>query len=243
MTSDTTKRVLNTFSARSAGYDNESSWVSDLDLITPLLGEPTGSGRMLDLCSGTCKVALYGKAVGWKAIACDLSLEMLRRCPDSDLPRLVCDAIILPFANSSFELVTMRQALHYLNLGSALREMKRVSSNKVTLGHITLEREEDEPIWREYFSIASPGRVHIFQPGHVASLLEKHGMKVIREEVLHTSDDFCGPVAHLATTQIYRLTQWIESVPKWFRERYKITPSTNMSYQYSHRWEFVTALV
>jgi SAM-dependent methyltransferase len=241
MTDGLEGKVLETFATRSANYDNESSWVGDLNLITPLLGDPIAGGRMLDLCSGTCKVALHAKTLGWKAFACDLSFKMLRQCPDSLLPRVVCDATCLPFRNSSFELVTMRQGLQYLNLALALRELKRIASKRVALGHITLESEEDEPIWREYFSIASPRRIHIFRPDQIASLLERSGVKVVSQEITHTRDSFSGPIAHLGTTQILRLNEWIRSVPGWFVDRYQITPHGKMDYQYSHRWEFVTA--
>jgi hypothetical protein len=237
------KKVLETFNARSSSYDNESSWVGDPCVISPLVNKPMKAGFMLDVCSGTCRVAMYGLALGWNVIASDINLDMLRKCPDSRLPRVVCDATKLPFKDRTFRLVTLRQGLHYLDILQALNELKRVSAFQVSLGHITLESPEDESWWRQYFSIASPGRKHVLPPNQVASLVELSGMKVVSQNVVYTRDRFKGPIRHLKSEEQHRLDELMRHAPAWFLDRYKVTPLGEDDYEYSHRWEFIVATV
>jgi demethylmenaquinone methyltransferase/2-methoxy-6-polyprenyl-1,4-benzoquinol methylase len=86
--------------------------------------------RVLDLAAGTGTSTEPFTAIGAVAVPCDFSLGMLevgkRRRPD--LPFVAGDALRLPFADASFDAVTISFGLRNLNdIDSGLREMLRVT--------------------------------------------------------------------------------------------------------------------
>jgi len=96
-----------------------------LRAVKPLPGE-----QVLDLAAGTGTSTEPFSAAGALAVACDFSLGMLRvgkrRRPT--LPFVAGDALRLPFADESFDAVTISFGLRNLNdVDSGLREMLRVT--------------------------------------------------------------------------------------------------------------------
>jgi demethylmenaquinone methyltransferase / 2-methoxy-6-polyprenyl-1,4-benzoquinol methylase len=86
--------------------------------------------RILDLAAGTGTSAEPFAALGATVVPCDFSLGMLdvgkRRRPD--LPFVAGDALRLPFADQSFDAVTMSFGLRNVaNPDLALRELHRVT--------------------------------------------------------------------------------------------------------------------
>ncbi len=86
--------------------------------------------RVLDLGAGTGTSSLPFAAVGAQVVPCDFSLGMLsegkRRHPQ--LPLTAGDATRLPFADGSFDAVTISFALRNVqDTDAALREMLRVT--------------------------------------------------------------------------------------------------------------------
>ncbi|AXI79012.1 demethylmenaquinone methyltransferase [Peterkaempfera bronchialis] len=86
--------------------------------------------RVLDLGAGTGTSSLPFAAAGARVVPCDFSLGMLtegkRRHPR--LPLTAGDATRLPFANDSFDVVTISFALRNVqDTDAALREMLRVT--------------------------------------------------------------------------------------------------------------------
>lgn len=92
--------------------------------------------RILDICCGTGSVilAFAERHPGSMAIGCDFSHGMLRKAREKNTANRAVfvegDAAALPFAASSFDVVTCSHALYELrgeSRESALREMKRVA--------------------------------------------------------------------------------------------------------------------
>ncbi len=92
--------------------------------------EPQPGDRILDLAAGTGSSTEPFAAVGATAVPCDFSLGMLaqgrRRQPD--LPFTAGDALALPFADGSFDAVTISFGLRNVaDTQTALTELLRVT--------------------------------------------------------------------------------------------------------------------
>jgi demethylmenaquinone methyltransferase / 2-methoxy-6-polyprenyl-1,4-benzoquinol methylase len=95
------------------------------------LAEIRHSDRALDLCCVTGDVALALQAAGAEVIGCDFSEPMLavarKRAAQSNLVFAQADALHLPFAEETFDVVTISYGLRNLaDFEGGLREMLRV---------------------------------------------------------------------------------------------------------------------
>jgi demethylmenaquinone methyltransferase/2-methoxy-6-polyprenyl-1,4-benzoquinol methylase len=86
--------------------------------------------RVLDLAAGTGTSSLPMAAAGAFVVPCDFSLGMLvvGRSRQPALPFVAGDALRLPFADDSFDAVTISFGLRNVsNVGAALTELQRVT--------------------------------------------------------------------------------------------------------------------
>ncbi len=98
--------------------------------------------RVLEICSGTCELALAFSRQNIQTVAVDLAHDMLqlgKRKPSSNnLSCIEADAMMLPFPDKSFNAVVVSLALHHMPEAiqiEVLREMTRLASDRV----VTLE--------------------------------------------------------------------------------------------------------
>lgn len=94
--------------------------------------ELTRSDRVLDLAAGTAVSTAELAADGASVVACDFSLGMLqagrRRGGRAKLPMVAGDALRLPFADETFDAVTISFGLRNVaDVPAALKEMRRVT--------------------------------------------------------------------------------------------------------------------
>lgn len=86
--------------------------------------------RILDIAAGTGTSSVPFADLGAEVIAADFSLGMLRvgRGRQSELPFVAADALALPFADDSFDVVTMSFGLRNVaDVSAALAEFHRVT--------------------------------------------------------------------------------------------------------------------
>jgi demethylmenaquinone methyltransferase/2-methoxy-6-polyprenyl-1,4-benzoquinol methylase len=84
--------------------------------------------RCLDLAAGTAVSSVELAKSGADVIACDFSLGMLREGIGRGVPLVAGDALHLPFADASFDAVTISFGLRNVaDTGAALRELARVT--------------------------------------------------------------------------------------------------------------------
>ncbi|MGV9826339.1 MULTISPECIES: demethylmenaquinone methyltransferase [unclassified Gordonia (in: high G+C Gram-positive bacteria)] len=82
---------------------------------------------VLDLAAGTAVSTVELAASGAHCVAADFSLGMLKAGADRDVPKVAADALALPFADNSFDAVTISFGLRNVNdVPLALSELHRV---------------------------------------------------------------------------------------------------------------------
>ncbi|WP_257160610.1 demethylmenaquinone methyltransferase [Corynebacterium cystitidis] len=90
--------------------------------------------KVLDLAAGTAVSTVELAKSGAWCVACDFSQGMLVAGRDRDVPKVVGDAMQLPFDNASFDAVTISYGLRNIHdFRAGLREMARVTKPGGTL--------------------------------------------------------------------------------------------------------------
>ncbi|QKT08372.1 demethylmenaquinone methyltransferase [Gordonia sp. X0973] len=105
---------------------------------------------VLDLAAGTAVSTVELAKSGAAAIAADFSLGMLKAGASRDVPKVAADALALPFADESFDAVTISFGLRNVNdVGLALSEMRRV----LRPGGRLVICEFSTPTWRPFRTV------------------------------------------------------------------------------------------
>jgi len=231
-----------TFRLRAQHYDYEARWIRDRDLIQPLVPPPYGTKRLLDVCSGTGAVTYVAQEMGWDVFAVDTSRSMLLIQQKKESSRIVlCSGEELPYADEAFDVVTIRQGLHYLGLPESIHELLRVAKREVRIGTITAATRDDISWWTDYFKIASPGRRHVFVPGEISTIAARFSVKV-SEVIKYSRDSFRGSISHLSTMDQATLINHVISAPSEIASAYhfRAGAETPKDFWYDLRWEFIT---
>lgn len=234
---DLDNKMLLSFKNRADTYDKKMKWVKNKAYILPLVTEPFGTKRALEICAGTGAVSALLKEAGWTVTMLDSSHEMLQKSEEIDY--VVGDMHRIPFQNQSFELVICRQGLQYANLNKVFEEVFRVSKKEFRIAHITKERGDDTLFWEKYFEIASPGRKHIFLPGELENVAQNNNFKVVDKKIVTQQDVYCGPLMHLSDLEQKKLIKLLLEMDDDFKKIYNIK-MVGEEITYSNRWEFIT---
>jgi demethylmenaquinone methyltransferase/2-methoxy-6-polyprenyl-1,4-benzoquinol methylase len=111
--------------------------------------DPRKGERILDLAAGTGASSLRLREAGADVVSCDFSVGMLRvgRRTFPELDFIAGDALRLPFADESFDCVTISWALRNVNdVSVALAEMRRVTRP----GGRLVVLENSHPTWKPF---------------------------------------------------------------------------------------------
>ena len=185
--------VQRQFNRQAANYARSESHARDRDLdllIDHLHLRPTD--RVLDVATGTGFTAFaLARAAGWVA-GLDLTLGMLRAAqrlsPASGVRWVAADAGALPFADATFDAVTVRRAPHHFpDLERALREMLRVLGAGGRIGVVDQVPPEDEAghvLMERLEKLRDPSHVEAYTAGRWLALLERLGVRVTFAEVV-----------------------------------------------------------
>ncbi|SDS53208.1 demethylmenaquinone methyltransferase [Corynebacterium timonense] len=122
--------------------------------------------RVLDLAAGTAVSTVELAKSGAWVVACDFSQGMLAAGAQRDVPKVVGDAMHLPFADASFDAVTISYGLRNVHdFEAGLREMARVTAP----GGRLLVNEFSTPVvpifrtvYKEYLPRALPLLARVF---------------------------------------------------------------------------------
>ena len=114
--------------------------------------------RVLDLAAGTAVSTVELERSGAWCVAADFSLGMLREGASRDVPKVAADALALPFADGSFDAVTISFGLRNVaDTDLALRELARVTRP----GGRMVVCEFSRPTWAPFRAVYYAGLEHV----------------------------------------------------------------------------------
>jgi demethylmenaquinone methyltransferase / 2-methoxy-6-polyprenyl-1,4-benzoquinol methylase len=151
--------------------------------------------RVLDVCCGTGDLALAAAEVGGKITGLDFSEAMLERARAKEpaIEWVSGDALALPFADDSFEAVTIGFGLRNLaDAEQGLAEMRRVLSpgGRVAILEITRPRGVLAPFFRFWFDGVIPlagkvlpgGSAYSYLPASVRRFPDPQGLAKLMDD-------------------------------------------------------------
>jgi len=138
----------------------------DLDLVVEW-AEPGPGVTALDIATGGGHVARRLREEGADVVTADRAPGMR--------PDVVCRAEDLPFADGSFDVVTVRIAPHHFDdVEAAVREMARVSRDRVVIQDTLYESEELERI----YALRDPSHVRCYSEDQWRGFVEQAGLHI-----------------------------------------------------------------
>jgi demethylmenaquinone methyltransferase / 2-methoxy-6-polyprenyl-1,4-benzoquinol methylase len=151
--------------------------------------------RVLDVCCGTGDLALAAGEAGGKVTGLDFSEPMLERArvKEPGIEWVSGDALALPFAEGSFDAVTIGFGLRNLaDAEAGLAEMRRVLSpgGRVAILEITRPRGVLAPFYRLWFDGVIPlagkvlpgGAAYSYLPASVRRFPDPQGLAKLMDE-------------------------------------------------------------
>ncbi len=143
------------------------------DDLEQLVAWAAGARTALDVASGGGHVARRLREEGIEVVTTDRAPGMR--------PDVVCPAEHLPFADASFDVVACRTAAHHFaDVAAAVREMARVSADRVLVVDTLHMGEEVEEAER----LRDPSHVRNYTEAEWRSLLVDAGLEVTDVRVL-----------------------------------------------------------
>jgi ubiquinone/menaquinone biosynthesis C-methylase UbiE len=182
--------VVHHFTARAGHYDKSSHWCTADDLMAKVVEcvDPQPNHTMLDLACGTGLVtrAFVGK-VG-KLVGLDLTPAMAAQAKEALDELVIGRAEHLPFETNSFDRITCRQGIQFMDAPAVAREIHRVlkPGGRVVLIDLAAYGEDDKDEYFEVLRLRNPARRNFWVKGEVQSLLEHAGFSAVHT-VAHVS--------------------------------------------------------
>jgi SAM-dependent methyltransferase len=168
------------WSERAQGYVDSDAHRdgADLDL---LVAWAAGARTALDVGTGGGHVARRLREARLEVVTSDPAPGMR--------PDVICRAESLPFADGAFDVVVCRTAAHHFaDPGAAVREMARVSSDRVLIVDTVFMGEAVE----EAEAIRDPSHVRNYTEAEWRAFVDEAGLSVSEVELLAHSFDFAS---------------------------------------------------
>jgi SAM-dependent methyltransferase len=168
--------MTDVWSARAEAYRQSPAHAAgaDLDLVVEW-AKPGPGVTALDVATGGGHVARRLREAGATVLTADRAPGMA--------PDVVCPAEDLPFADDSFDIVTVRIAPHHFDdVAAAIREMARVSSDRVIIEDTLYESEELERI----YLLRDPTHVRCYTEREWRRFVEEAGLRIEAVETVET---------------------------------------------------------
>ncbi len=140
MPRDFRKRVVFYYNKFSGLYDLSEFFRKSTRSAMVEASRCSPGSMVLEICSGTCELALSFAREGVHTVAVDLARDMLKiGCQKSSfehLEFLEADALLLPFHKKTFDVVVLSLALHHMPETvqiKVMEEMARLARSKVIM--------------------------------------------------------------------------------------------------------------
>lgn len=209
-------RVSAQFGAAAAAYTT-SQVHADPEALRQVveLAKPAPADRALDIATGAGHTALAVAARVAEVVAYDMTEPMLRETARNAAARGLANvktqqgiAEALPFADASFDIVTVRQAPHHFaDVRAAVREMARVAKPGARVVIVDSASPEDASLgrqWNHIEKLRDPSHVRNYTPSEWRAMIADAGLRVTFEETSFATEnggpmDFAAWVARMKT--------------------------------------------
>ena len=188
-------KVQSQFGAAANAYTT-SAGHSDPALLGRVLelAQPKPGDRALDIATGAGHTALTLAPHVASVVAFDLTQEMLEETARNAAARGLTNVTTrqgaaekLPFEDSSFDIVAVRQAPHhYADIRAAIREMARVVKPGGRVAIIDSRAPEDDELDRAFNHIEKlrdPSHVRDWRPSEWRAMVEEAGLRIVAEHL------------------------------------------------------------
>lgn len=175
----TKKAVLSHFSARAVKYDDSSKWCTDQNLLEQIFEylSPGPHAVILDTACGTGLVSqVFHDRVG-KIFGVDITEAMFLQAKKHTDFLVNSSAETLPFKTGIFDVCLERQGIQFMDAGTAVAEMARVTKpgGKICTIQLCAYGEEDQEEYFEILKLRNPARNNFFIREDLGNLLEDAG--------------------------------------------------------------------
>lgn len=187
-------KVQEQFSKRAETYNISANWITSRELHdahTELAGKPYG--KALECCCGTCEVGKAFHAKGWQINGIDITQEMMQ-AGGPGYQVIQGSVENMPFADNSYDLVVLRQALFLFDSMAGLKEIRRVlkPGGSFILSQTVPFSEADEP-WLKHIHQAKQAQLlNFFTRADLERMLLAAGFNInetktlsVRENITH----------------------------------------------------------
>lgn len=189
------ERVQSQFGVAAAAYGSSlvHADASALQRVVEL-AEPKPGDAALDIATGAGHTALALAPRVARVIAYDLTREMLLETRRNAAARGLANVYTqqgpaekLPFRDSSFDIVTVRQAPHHFaDIHSAIREMARVAKPGARIVIVDSTSPEDPILasqWDYIETLRDPSHMRNYPPSQWRAMVADAGLRVFAEEI------------------------------------------------------------
>jgi ubiquinone/menaquinone biosynthesis C-methylase UbiE len=187
-------RVSAQFGAAAAAYTT-SPVHSDPDALRRVvaLATPRLTDHALDIATGAGHTALALAPRVAEVVAYDMTQPMLRETARNAAARGLANVVTqqgiaesLPFADASFDIVTVRTAPHHFaDVRAAIREMARVAKSGARIVIVDSTSPEDASLdrqWNHIEKLRDPSHVRNYTPSEWRSMLADAGLRITFEQ-------------------------------------------------------------
>lgn len=172
------------FNEFSGEYDNTTEWRKNDKILKSLqtTSIPNPS-RVLDVGTGTGLASQWYSEQGHLVAGIDISPKMLQKASDRLNFVLLGNGTKLPFINNYFNLIIIRQCLHYINARQLLSEAYRVlnKGGLIIVSGAVCPNEATKKFWKEFKNATQPLRLEVFTQEDIKELLINSGYKINKE--------------------------------------------------------------
>lgn len=166
-------------------YDYTTEWRKNDEVLKLLqTNSIPDTGRVLDIGTGTGLASEWYTKQGHFVAGIDISPNMLQKASNRLNFVLLGNGTQLPFLNNYFDLVIIRQCLHYVNAKQLLHEANRVLKvgGLIVVSGAICTNNEMKHFWAEFKNATQPLRLEVFTPEDLKDILKNSGHKIIEEK-------------------------------------------------------------
>jgi ubiquinone/menaquinone biosynthesis C-methylase UbiE/predicted kinase len=167
-------------------YDGSTAWRADPVLLRQITRDlRMAPARVLDLGTGTGLASAWYSEQGHHTVGLDISPAMLSRGAKRLTLAVLGSALDPPFLDDYFDLVIVRQCLHYVEPGLLLAEAFRVlkPGGWLAVSGIVASDEKARQFWLEFKAVTQPLRLDFFTVERLRHMITRAGFAV--QEHLH----------------------------------------------------------